>query len=361
VNAAIDTSIPLKSPAINQIDGLQIMRAVAVLFVAWVHLGQGLASPLPGLGVFGVDIFFCISGFIICSIVLRLNKSAGPATSWYFLKRRLVRIFPIYWVIASVCAVRLVLHHQFSFLKYLPGFLLLPSLRYPDIPLLVAFSWTLLFEMFFYYVVAAVLLVSVRRAVPCIVALLVLCVSLRFVVSIKHPVLVIFCNPLLLEFLFGTLLALLFRQFGRKKWLGISLLTLGFCFAVGLQWVLQPVNIGQQTFLADYQVLPRVFTWGIAAAMMIGGVVFWSPQIKTVPGKIAVVLGNASYSIYLLSPSAIEILNRIFTAYFHGAVGFHVWQIFTVQCLGVILVFFLGWLCYRLVERPLLNRLQRYV
>jgi hypothetical protein len=45
---------------------------------------------------------------------------------------------------------------------------------------------------------------------------------------------------------------------------------------------------------------------GIAAAMLVGGVVFWSPSIETRLGRTAVVFGNAFYSVYLASALVIE-------------------------------------------------------
>jgi peptidoglycan/LPS O-acetylase OafA/YrhL len=99
----IHTTLPLPAK-IGQIDGLQILRAVAVLLVAWLHGGQMLGdwrvTELPHFGAFGIDIFFVISGFIMSSVLLRTKQAPGVHATWGFLKRRLIRIFPIYWVFA---------------------------------------------------------------------------------------------------------------------------------------------------------------------------------------------------------------------------------------------------------------------
>jgi peptidoglycan/LPS O-acetylase OafA/YrhL len=54
----IHTSLPLPS-RVRQIDGIQVLRAVAVILVAWVHASQNVeATPEGrGFGIFGVDIF----------------------------------------------------------------------------------------------------------------------------------------------------------------------------------------------------------------------------------------------------------------------------------------------------------------
>jgi peptidoglycan/LPS O-acetylase OafA/YrhL len=40
---------------------------------------------------------------------------------------------------------------------------------------------------------------------------------------------------------------------------------------------------------------------GMAAALIVSGVVFWSPGIKSLPAGLAVILGDASNSAYLAS------------------------------------------------------------
>src|ERR1700730_256703 len=157
-----------------KIDGLQILRTVAVFLVAWLHAGQSLDGwriiDLPHFTAFGVDIFFVISGFIMSSVLLRTRQAPGIPAMWGFLKRRLIRIFPIYWVFALLGAARLLHGHGFLLQNYFPSFLLLPGL-FPRYPLVVGFSWTMIFEMFFYYALAATLLFTVRRAVPVSIAI----------------------------------------------------------------------------------------------------------------------------------------------------------------------------------------------
>jgi hypothetical protein len=77
---SIHTTLPLPAK-IGQIDGLQILRAVAVFLVAWLHAGQQLGdwrvAELPHFAAFGIDIFFVISGFIMSSVLLRTRQSPG--------------------------------------------------------------------------------------------------------------------------------------------------------------------------------------------------------------------------------------------------------------------------------------------
>lgn len=88
------------------LDGL---RAIAVLLVLWAHI-----SPFtPGYpewllkvrflhdpGIQGVDLFFVLSGFLITRILL-VERQLGRPVRW-FLLRRVLRIFPIYYLLLVV-------------------------------------------------------------------------------------------------------------------------------------------------------------------------------------------------------------------------------------------------------------------
>ena len=77
------------------IDGL---RALAVLCVVFFH---AFPTVLPG-GFVGVDLFFVISGFLICTI-LYSNFAAGTFSVWDFYGRRIRRIFPALILVLSSC------------------------------------------------------------------------------------------------------------------------------------------------------------------------------------------------------------------------------------------------------------------
>ncbi len=91
------------------LDGL---RAVAILLVLWCHIPVGTANypewlkvahGVIGPGGLGVDIFFVLSGFLITRILLR-EKEQGAPVRW-FLLRRVLRIFPIYYLLLLVMAI----------------------------------------------------------------------------------------------------------------------------------------------------------------------------------------------------------------------------------------------------------------
>jgi peptidoglycan/LPS O-acetylase OafA/YrhL len=102
--------------------------------------------------------------------------------------------------------------------------------------------------------------------------------------------------------------------------------------------------------LSSAGTIRHVLTWGMAGALIVAGMIFWSPVIQSLPGKIAVVLGDASYSAYLASALAIEYSCRFLLRIGgHPSLGKEV----LFQFLTVVTVLLAGWLSYQCVEQPM--------
>ncbi len=81
-------------PSRTHYPGLDGLRGIAILLVILFH--NFWFIPFLNYGQFGVDLFFVISGFLITEILLKSKSSANYFTNFY--GRRLVRIFPIYYL-----------------------------------------------------------------------------------------------------------------------------------------------------------------------------------------------------------------------------------------------------------------------
>jgi exopolysaccharide production protein ExoZ len=363
-------TLPLPSK-LRQIDGLQVLRALAVAQIAWAHAAEILPLEHASftLGIFGVDVFFVISGFILCSIVLHETAAPGPRTAWGFLKRRILRIYPIYWLICLVYLARLLHDGQTLSPDYLFSALLLPSPLHTTQLQLFAFGWTLIFELFFYLLLAFLLSFTVRRAVPILMLVLTALVVIGQFVTLRHPILIILLNPMLMEFVYGAAIALLYRRlksinatrFNRSRARvmggGVSILT-GLAIARQLGTGPHPkIANGMQMILAGEGVWLRILSWGLCAAMVVGGVVLWDPKLRSRAGRVLLALGAASYSGYLVSPLALEFGDRLLrrvlgAATTPAAQSVYVWLI-------TLIVLCAGWLLYNFVEWPLLRALQQ--
>lgn len=94
---------------IEELDGL---RAIAIFGVFAVHFRpfHSHAFDLLGLGWTGVDLFFGISGFLITTILMGLRGHPTPYRTFYW--RRILRIFPPYYLALALLLFASLLHRE---------------------------------------------------------------------------------------------------------------------------------------------------------------------------------------------------------------------------------------------------------
>src|ERR1700677_2464291 len=73
----------------GKINNIQIMRGLAVLFVVSYHTNYLVLGKYQ-IGAFAIDMFLVISGFVM-PMICDINPK-------FFLRRRLIRIVPNYWI-----------------------------------------------------------------------------------------------------------------------------------------------------------------------------------------------------------------------------------------------------------------------
>ncbi len=127
----------------DRYQSIQTLRGIAALFVILEHI------RFLNCGAFGVDIFFCISGFMI---MLTTHKDTR-----FFFRKRLIRILPLYYIMTLFTWTVLVLFPgMFEQTTPQPVFLIKSLLFIPfDIgggilQPLMRIGWTVNCEMFFY-------------------------------------------------------------------------------------------------------------------------------------------------------------------------------------------------------------------
>jgi exopolysaccharide production protein ExoZ len=337
-------------------DSIQILRAVAALLVVYIHCifivqYHGIARQssffnIASFGACGVDIFFAISGFLLSSVALNI-RPAQPRAAIDFLIRRFIRIFPIYWILSLFFVLVLIKQRHLTLSWFIDSYLLLPSLRFPMPTPLIFVGWTLIFEMFFYYVITFNLFFGRRRVVERTMVTIVGLIALGAIVGFQRPVLILLANPMNVEFVFGCVIGLVYAKTGKRQMLGNGLLIAGTLLLVSTIFLGSP-EIGEARNVLDGTIgWRRVVIWGIPAAMITAGLAFRLTPIRSSFGRFCVRLGDASYSIYLISLIVFYVYQRFYPALIPDI----------NIALSFVVVVVCGVLCHRLLERPVTRML----
>jgi exopolysaccharide production protein ExoZ len=319
---AITTRRPLLS--------IQYLRAVAALMVAFYHANRWAWRDFD-IGAAGVDIFFIISGFVLWTSI-----SERPLSPFLFLRRRLARVAPLYWILTLAVAGGAALWPGLFFEAHpTPGhvFLSLAFIQHFNpvgrpFPVISA-GWSLNYEMIFYLVMAAVLFLPKAARFRALIFGLVAVVAYGF---LYHPAYFLGANPMFLQFAAGVVLArVALEDRLPPRWAGHVCVVLGVAgFIVASRFDL-------------FENLWRPFFWGAPALLLVTGAVAMERAGRLPHIEVLRVLGDASYSIYLCHVIISELLTRIIpTAQW----------IYVPVAFGVSVI--VGVACHLAVERPLL-------
>lgn len=161
----------------KHIKALDGVRGIAILMVLVFHFGAFhpngfLQRALSGgikFGWCGVDLFFCLSGFLITGILLRTVADAGYFRLFY--ARRVLRIFPAYYVYVALTVMLVIAGHRFGYFNQMTthsqiwAWLYLSNWRDPGLPY-TAHLWSLSIEEQFYLAWPLLIFTFRRRALP---------------------------------------------------------------------------------------------------------------------------------------------------------------------------------------------------
>jgi len=355
------TSAP--SGSTSAVIGVQYLRGVAALMVAYFHL----AGQYPAYTAFfrqrllgfetlssGVDVFFVISGFII----LISSRNLRPGA---FLVRRLMRIAPLYWILTLVVAVLAVLVPSlFRTTLVSPEYLLKSLLFVPyanpgqngDLVPLIVPGWSLNFEMFFYLLFAALLLwpLRLRIAISGAVFLVLLAGALLLQSAGRWRELAFFGNFKIFEFWMGMIIAQLYlqRRLALPRWSCITVTALGFALLV--------LGIPSGVLPADGWA-ESVFFHIVPAAMIVLGAVA-AEQHRPMPRlPFLLLLGDASYSLYLTHIFSLGVARAIWAHW--GFEEVTVLHVLAFAAFSMTLVVLAALAVYLWVEKPMLEQLHR--
>ncbi|WP_244745454.1 acyltransferase family protein [Paraburkholderia terricola] len=323
-------------------DNVQGARALAALVVVAYHLGV-----LP-FGQCGVDIFFVISGFIMSLV--------APGEGRDFLRKRLIRILPLYWLSTiGVYIIATIRPHWLNTTTADAIYLVKSLLFIPYVkdnghwgPLNLN-GWTLEYELLFYLVIAvAISVVRPRFAMAVAAAALALYSLLNALVKPSNLIVDYLGQPFLLEFCLGVLaywtvqLARV-ERISRWFWLVSAVASLA---AMPAYFMLYGAPSGFMR-TAVYGVPAFAFITSLIA-METGG---WSTRSRLVAR-----LGAASYAIYLLHPYVVGFLRKVLTM----QTNLNSWNGAATVFIVIAVVCAASDVCHRRIEKPVLAWLNRW-
>ena len=266
---------------------LQYLRAIAAFCVVLCHAsyyvnearGDGrMWEIFARAGTLGVFLFFAISGYLMAHL-------AENASGMRFLAHRLIRIYPIYWLcIIGVVAISFlfgnVIRPDLFALMLIPG----ATKSY-----VLGVEWTLPFELTFYLIVFALIVMGLRRRLPALALIWVLLIELLLVV---HPGLQQGQFPLLLhlplsQYSLPFAAGLLVPFAISKRWIGPATPLLGIAMLVGSE-AAGSLGVAWSSGLM-----------GVGCVLLVATAVQSGLTSAAAPNLPLVALGDWSYALYL--------------------------------------------------------------
>ncbi|MGW7246220.1 acyltransferase family protein [Streptomyces decoyicus] len=344
---------------LRALDGL---RLLAALMVAAYHYGGRngeiaqawggspahqfpTAAPLFAYGCLGVQIFFVISGFVIC-------LSGWGRTLRAFIASRVSRLYPAYW--AAILLVTAVFALPWVAFEALAPSEVLTNLTMLQQPLgvdrVLGVCWTLWAEMRFYalFALCVVLPGATRRRVVLFCAGWTLAAALAQ--AAHQPFLDTVLMPEYAPFFIGGVGLYLLHRYGARDPIAWAIVLvswlIGQHYAVAGLWHAPSATAFSYRSTA---VIIAVVTLGFAlvAAVALGRLHWANWRWLTVAGAL-------TYPFYLVH----EHLGWVVVRALHHGIGL---PSYATLILTVALMLLLAWVLHRFIERPLTPVLKRSI
>ncbi len=316
----------------NKIETIQVLRLFAAFSVMMVHL------PLIEVGIWGVDIFFVISGFIMMYVTDINDRS-------FFLKR-IIRIVPLYWILTLIIFVLALVKPELfnyttaNFEHLIKSLFFIPFNKndtghYP----ILFLGWTLNFEMIFYLLFGLSLIIFKKNKMYICSTMIIIFYFICLFLSEKNFIFQAYAYSIFFEFIYGMLAYLIWKKYSKifleNKFYNILLLFL-LIFSIIISITFE---------------FPRFISLGVPSFFLVIYFLLFFNNLNY--PKILVKLGDASYCIYLLHPYAIQFFYKIFDI---SKLNFFIE--FLITLIIILIVFSISLLIFEFIEKPISNKLR---
>ena len=333
----------------TNLQSIQIMRGIASLLVVLTHIevkgsqyGNGALRGFS-VGGAGVDLFFIISGYVMC--ISTYNK---PVNFSQFIIRRIQRIIPLYWLVTTIALIVYLykpdlVNSSGGETSIFASYTLIPNGK----KLLNQNGWTLSYEFFFYFIFGAFLGKGTIKAMQVSSLIILLLVLTGLCFNFNEYLFTFFTSSYLIEFVFGMGCFYLFDK---------KVIRIGYKYGVGLIVLGLLLFYLQMVIAIPYSEKWRGVVWGIKVLPIFVGLLSLEGLIQRSSAlikRLLLEIGNSSYSLYLIHPFTLSgtalCLRRL-------GMASNPW-LFTVILLVISVI--IAHLVYLYVERPLTSLAKR--
>lgn len=343
----------------SELISIQWLRGMAVLMVLIYHLEdivehfapfENFRSPWRAVGYSAPDMFFVISGYIMCYVTFGMKFEPKK-----WLVSRFIRIYPLYMFFTFFAFVPWLINPDFAmgseqnWYSVILSFLILPQEGTP----LVFVGWTVEHEIVFYAIVFAVAATVGERALIPVLGVLSALATLRWFFAGSFPWMDFwdwhFLSLFMVQFLIG---ALIFQYREPLRGLGVKAPALaGIVLFFSGAWFARPMPL-------NHEDIGRIVVFGLAYGLVMLAAINRETALRAEKGDtylpkkrpFLVRLGDASYSVYLAHPFVMAVTNRGMAMLDLTGV-----PVLIGAAIGGVVMIWGGMLFYELAEKPLLH------
>ncbi|MBB6004496.1 acyltransferase [Arcicella rosea] len=333
------------------INSIQFLRGFAAFVVVFYHIGGYIKKNFPvdflgdffGFGFAGVDLFFVISGFIIH--FTSKQYFGNPSKLKEYLIKRIVRVFPIYWIILTVMfffswLTSIISHREVfganyphNLVSYFQTYLLLPLH-----PAINAVSWTLSYELFFYFIFSF-LIISKRLWFVPVCILMVSAFNLILIEQSGSKYFKFIFSGYNIEFMLGFLICKFYDKLKLSSILSLIILILAL--GIILIW-------GNE--VSDFDYIKRILVFGLSSGLILISLLNLESNRTVKVPQFSILVGNASYVLYLIHFPMLLLLNKIplllgFKLSMDGVIFYNYFIVLVILCSSLTI--------HRFIEKPI--------
>ena len=327
------------------INSIQCLRGVAAIAVVIYHLNavqlryfsDNILPWFTTYGYLGVQIFFMISGFIMMYILDQRKFLVKP---FEFLRARLIRIVPTYWLITLLIFIvaqiypNLVNSSYTSKPSLAKSLLFIPQETNPWLNV----GWSLEYEVFFYVIIAVLLICASSRHLKFLLVTTLLIVALPLKWT-SNSIIDSFLDPIVLWFVIGVIIQVFWKNYNDKNFKYILLVL-----------PLSALTLAYENRFKDFDMimLHFVLVCVFCSALLI------EEHIPKQMGRVFDYFGKISYSLYLTHVLSLNI-SLIFLTRF-----MKLQNPIMVNFLTLLFVIFIALVFYEEIEKKFQSIIRRY-